>query len=111
MDIVLGDDHVLKATGVGIVPILHKVPKETQSCTLLAILHIPDLVYHLFITSKATNEGKVRSFNKQNFVTIIGGQIGVTILCFGSVKEELGFSSTPFAAMGHTGSCCVLSLD
>ena len=34
IDIVLGDNHVLKATGVGKAKVLSKVPDGTQSCTL-----------------------------------------------------------------------------
>ena len=48
IDVVLGDDHLLKATGVGKVPVLSKVPGGTQSCTLHDVLYVPGLALYLF---------------------------------------------------------------
>ena len=85
IDVVLGDDHVLKATGVGKVQVLSKVPDGTQSCTLHDVLYVPGLAYNLFCISKATNGGKIASFSEQDFKIMIVDQIVVTGSRFGSL--------------------------
>ncbi len=65
IDIVLGDGHALKATGIGTVPLTVRIPGGTQNCSLKEVLYVPGLAYSLFSISKLTAAGRTAVFDGQ----------------------------------------------
>ena len=51
-EVILGDGHVLEATGVGAVELQANLDDEkTRKCTLHNVLYLPQLSYNLFSVS------------------------------------------------------------
>ena len=60
LEVALGDGHVLKAVGRGVVELKTELPdKQTKNCKLHDVLFVPKLSYNLLNVSKATEDGKM----------------------------------------------------
>ena len=65
LEVMLGDGHVLEATGKGIVMMDMRFPNgNMQRCKLHDVLYVPSLFYNLLSVSRATQRGKVMKFGK-----------------------------------------------
>ena len=66
-EVTLGDGHVVKATGRGVVKINIESPntQKGKSCVLQDVLYVPSLSYNLVSVSKATKSGKTVKFNEE----------------------------------------------
>lgn len=64
MEVTLGDGHVLKVAGQGVVSLKMKLPDgNVRRCKLLDVLYVPALAYNLLSVSKAAENGKVTKFD------------------------------------------------
>lgn len=66
VEVTLGDGHVVKATGRGVVKTEIESPniQKGKSCVLQDVLYVPSLSYNLVSVSKATKSGKTVKFNE-----------------------------------------------
>ena len=65
IEVMLGDNHALTATGRGEVVLDMVLPNgESKSCTLHNVLYVPKLAYNLISVTKASQTGKVVKFTK-----------------------------------------------
>ena len=84
-DITLGDEHSVKAFGIGTVDLNVRVSdKKQQRCRLFETLYVPKLPYKLLSVSKATRSGKSFTFtescchllDEKRNVVVTGSKVG-----------------------------------
>ncbi len=64
MEETLGDGHVLKVAGQGVVSLKMKLPDgSVRRCKLLDVLYVPALAYNLLSVLKVAENGKVTKFD------------------------------------------------
>ena len=65
-EVALGDGHVVKANGRGVVKIEIECQRsqKVKNCVLQDVLYVPSLSYNLVSVSKATKSGKTVTFDE-----------------------------------------------
>ena len=75
-DVTLGDSRVIKSAGSGTVKVkLTQRDGSYRDCTLHDVLYVPDLSFNLLSIAKATEYGKVLTFNESTCNIISEGDV------------------------------------
>ena len=115
--VILGDDSIVQATGIGTITLSMKVPEGKVRCILTDVLYVPSLKKNLFSIPKAAQSGAVVTYYSQQCIiehSESGQILGIAHYSKGLYTlqcDPVIISSVPAAAQAYAATKTPTSLD